>query len=119
MYIVFSKHVCPNHNYHSLQPATSMTGQSSSVVRLCVAVRRKLQLYYGKDGQFKQHLFDFSTPDVPRQLAWGKQYLWVGFKAEYTVYDVSEVLILAVLRTELESINFELECVTAVCLIEP
>ncbi|KAM3961523.1 vacuolar protein sorting 39 [Aphomia sociella] len=68
---------------------TSMTGESNSVVRLCVAVRRKLQLYYGKNGQFKQHLFDFSIPDVPKVLAWGQQYLCVGFKAEYTFYDLS------------------------------
>ncbi|XP_026752559.2 vam6/Vps39-like protein isoform X1 [Galleria mellonella] len=68
---------------------TSMTGESNSVVRLCVAVRRKLQLYYGKNGQFKQHLFDFSIPDVPKVLAWGQEYLCVGFKAEYTFYDLS------------------------------
>ncbi|KAI8432249.1 hypothetical protein MSG28_004690 [Choristoneura fumiferana] len=48
----------------------SMTGESNSVVRLCVAVRRKLQLYYGKNGEFKQHLFDFNIPDVPKVMAW-------------------------------------------------
>lgn len=65
-----------------------MTGESNSVVRLCVAVRRKLQLYYGKNGEFKPHLFDFTIPDVPKVMAWGQQYLCVGFKAEYTLYDV-------------------------------
>ncbi|CAH0400093.1 unnamed protein product [Chilo suppressalis] len=68
---------------------TSMTGESNSVVRLCVAVRRKLQLYYGKNGEFKQHLFDFTIPDVPKVMAWGQQYICVGFKAEYTLYDLS------------------------------
>ncbi|XP_063538558.1 vam6/Vps39-like protein [Cydia strobilella] len=68
---------------------TSMTGESNSVVRLCVAVRRKLQLFYGKNGEFKQHLFDFNIPDVPKVLAWGQQYLCVGFKSEYTLYDLS------------------------------
>ncbi|CAK1543127.1 unnamed protein product [Leptosia nina] len=69
--------------------ATSMTGESNSVVHLCVAVRRKLQLYYGKNGEFKKHLFDFTIPDVPKVMAWGQQYLCVGFKGEYTLYDLS------------------------------
>lgn len=66
-----------------------MTGESSSLHRLCVAVRRKLQLFYGKNGEFKQHLFDFTIPDVPKIMAWGQQFLCVGFKAEYVLYDVS------------------------------
>ncbi|XP_053608252.1 vam6/Vps39-like protein [Plodia interpunctella] len=68
---------------------TSITGESNSVVRLCVAVRRKLQLYTGKNGKFKQHLFDFTMPDVPKVLAWGQEYICVGFKSEYTLYDLS------------------------------
>ncbi|XP_049875030.1 vam6/Vps39-like protein [Pectinophora gossypiella] len=68
---------------------TSMTGESNSIVRLCVAVRRKLQLYYGKNGEFKQHLFEFTIPDVPKVMAWGQEYLCVGFKTEYTLYDLS------------------------------
>lgn len=69
-----------------------MTGESNSVVRLCVAVRRKLQLYYGKNGEFKQHLFDFSIPDVPKVMSWGQQYVCVGFKNEYVLYDVGDKL---------------------------
>ncbi|XP_068628376.1 vam6/Vps39-like protein [Battus philenor] len=69
--------------------ATSMTGESNSVVHLCVAVRRKLQVYYGKNGEFKQHIFDYTVPDVPKVLAWGQEYLCVGFKAEYTLFDLS------------------------------
>ncbi|XP_026730982.1 vam6/Vps39-like protein [Trichoplusia ni] len=71
------------------KPTTSMTGESNSVVRLCVAVRRKLQLYYGKNGEFKQHLFDFNIPDVPKVMSWGQQYLCLGFKSEYVLYDLS------------------------------
>nr|XP_021201535.2 vam6/Vps39-like protein [Helicoverpa armigera] len=71
------------------KPTTSMTGEPNSVDRLCVAVRRKLQLYCGKNGEFKKHLFDFTIPDVPRVMAWGQQYVCVGFKAEYVLYDLS------------------------------
>ncbi|KOB68907.1 Vam6/Vps39-like protein [Operophtera brumata] len=47
------------------------------------------KLYYGKNGEFKQHLFDFTIPDVPKVMAWGQQFLCVGFKAEYVLYDLS------------------------------
>ncbi|CAF4855845.1 unnamed protein product [Pieris macdunnoughi] len=69
--------------------ATSMTGESNTIVHLCVAVRRKLQLYYGKNGEFKKHIFDFTIPDVPKVMALGQQYLCVGFKGEYTFFDLS------------------------------
>ncbi|XP_041981477.1 vam6/Vps39-like protein [Aricia agestis] len=69
--------------------ATSLSGAQNSVVQLCVAVRRKLLLYYGKNGEFKKHLFDFTVADVPKVLAYGKQYLCVGFKGEYTMFDLT------------------------------
>lgn len=62
------------------------------MVRLCVAVRRKLHVYYGKNGEFKKHMYDFTVADVPKAMAWGQQYLCVGFKAEYTLFDVSFLL---------------------------
>lgn len=71
------------------KPTTSITGESKSVVRLCVAIRRKLQLYQGINGEFKQHLYDYTMPDVPKVMAWGQQYLCVGFKSDYVLYDLS------------------------------
>ncbi|CAG9100793.1 hypothetical protein JYU34_013536 [Plutella xylostella] len=73
------------------KPATSITGESKSVVRLCVAVRRKLFIYFydAKNGEFKKHIFDFTVPDVPKAMTWGQEYLCVGFKAEYTLFDLS------------------------------
>ncbi|XP_028037182.1 vam6/Vps39-like protein [Bombyx mandarina] len=68
---------------------SSSNGAASSDVRLCVAVRRKLQVYCGSKGEFK-HMLDLNIPDVPKVMAWGLQYLCVGFKAEYTLYDVSD-----------------------------
>ncbi|CAB3255745.1 unnamed protein product [Arctia plantaginis] len=68
---------------------TLMSGESKSLVRLCVAVRRKLQLYQGINGELKQHLYEFTIPDVPKVMAWGQQYLFVGFKSEYVLYDLS------------------------------
>ncbi|KAI5642851.1 vacuolar sorting protein 39 domain 2 domain-containing protein [Phthorimaea operculella] len=68
---------------------TSLTGESNSIVHLCVSVRRKLQVYYGKNGVFKEHLYEFTIPDVPKVMSWGQEYLCVGFKSEYTFYDLS------------------------------
>ncbi|XP_069359986.1 vam6/Vps39-like protein [Maniola hyperantus] len=72
-----------------IKSATSMTGESNSLVQLCVAVRRKLQIYYGKNKEFKKHPFEFTIPDVPKVMDWGLQYLCVGFKGEYTMFDIS------------------------------
>lgn len=51
----------------------SLTGEKNTVVRLCVAVKRKLQLYYWKEK--KRQFEDFSkeeltVPDIPREIAW-------------------------------------------------
>ncbi|KAG6441077.1 hypothetical protein O3G_MSEX001642 [Manduca sexta] len=68
---------------------TSASGETTSDVRLCVAVRRKLQIFNGKNGEFK-HMLDFSVPDVPKVMAWGQQYLCVAFKSEYMLYNASD-----------------------------
>lgn len=66
----------------------SESGETSSELRLCVAVRRKLQIYCGNNENFV-YLHDFTIPDVPRVISWGLQYLCVGFKAEYVLFDIS------------------------------
>ncbi|XP_015109474.1 vam6/Vps39-like protein [Diachasma alloeum] len=68
-----------------IQEAKSLTGEKNTVVRLCVAVKRKLQLYYwkGRENQFKdlgvESRNELSLPDVPRELAWCGETLIVGF----------------------------------------
>ncbi|XP_011301039.1 vam6/Vps39-like protein [Fopius arisanus] len=68
-----------------VQEAESLTGEKNTVVRLCVAVKRKLQLYYwkGRENQFKdlgvESRNELSLPDVPRELAWCGETLIVGF----------------------------------------
>lgn len=51
-------------------------------------MRRKLQVYCGKNEDFV-YLLDFTVSDVPKVMSWGHEYLCVGFKAEYMLYDVS------------------------------
>lgn len=54
-----------------IQSTESLTGEKNTVVRLCVAVKRKLQLYYWKGKKFEEFYdFELTVPDIPRQLSW-------------------------------------------------
>lgn len=54
-----------------IQSTQSLTGEKNTVVRLCVAVKRKLQLYYWKGKKFEEFKdFELTVPDIPRQLSW-------------------------------------------------
>ncbi|XP_040189096.1 vam6/Vps39-like protein [Rana temporaria] len=52
-------------------------------LKMCVAVRRKLQLYFWKDRSFHELQGDFSVPDVPKSMAWCENSICVGFKRDY------------------------------------
>uniref|UniRef100_A0A671PEN1 Vam6/Vps39-like protein n=1 Tax=Sinocyclocheilus anshuiensis TaxID=1608454 RepID=A0A671PEN1_9TELE len=60
--------------------------QSSSgeaKLRMCVAVKRKIQLYYWKDREFHELQGDFAAPDIPKSMAWCENSICVGFKRDY------------------------------------
>ncbi|XP_059376856.1 vam6/Vps39-like protein isoform X2 [Carassius carassius] len=60
--------------------------QSSSgeaKLRMCVAVKRKIQLYYWKDRDFHELQGDFTAPDIPKSMAWCENSICVGFKRDY------------------------------------
>uniref|UniRef100_A0A8C1FDB7 VPS39 subunit of HOPS complex n=1 Tax=Cyprinus carpio carpio TaxID=630221 RepID=A0A8C1FDB7_CYPCA len=60
--------------------------QSSSgeaKLRMCVAVKRKIQLYYWKDRDFHELQGDVAAPDVPKSMAWCENSICVGFKRDY------------------------------------
>jgi hypothetical protein len=50
---------------------------------MCVAVKRKLQLFYWKNNGFLDLHEDLSVVDVPRALAWCQETICVGFKGDY------------------------------------
>ncbi|XP_063803565.1 vam6/Vps39-like protein [Pseudophryne corroboree] len=52
-------------------------------LKMCVAVRKKLQLYFWKDRSFHELQGDFSVPDVPKSMAWCENSICVGFKRDY------------------------------------
>nr|XP_061798818.1 vam6/Vps39-like protein [Nerophis lumbriciformis] len=52
-------------------------------LRMCVAVKKKLQMYYWKDREFHELQGDFGTPDIPKSMAWCESSICVGFKRDY------------------------------------
>nr|CAG4640626.1 EOG090X0131 [Eulimnadia texana] len=67
-----------------VQRQVSLTGEMAVVVRLCVVVKRKLQLYYWKNRDFQDFIGpDLSVPDIPRSLVWNRDTFCIGFKGEY------------------------------------
>ena len=57
-------------------------------VRLCVVVKKKLQLFYWKNREFRELGPDLAVPDVPRTLGWCRETLCLGFKGEYCLLKV-------------------------------
>ncbi|XP_063106267.1 vam6/Vps39-like protein isoform X2 [Cavia porcellus] len=59
------------------------TETGEEVLRMCVAVKKKLQLYFWKDREFHELQGDFSVSDVPKSMAWCENSICVGFKRDY------------------------------------
>lgn len=57
-------------------------------LKLCVSVKRKLQLFNWRHGEF-QESEDLLLPDVARSVVWSKESLCVGFKREYSLIKTS------------------------------
>lgn len=74
-----------------VQRSRTLTGETALMVRICVAVKRKLQLWYWKtkSEQFMQLYKDIDLSDVPKALRWTEHTICVGFKSEYLLYNVS------------------------------
>uniref|UniRef100_A0A7N8X465 VPS39 subunit of HOPS complex n=1 Tax=Mastacembelus armatus TaxID=205130 RepID=A0A7N8X465_9TELE len=59
------------------------TSSGEERLRMCVAVRKKLQLYYWKDREFHELQGDLGVPDIPKSMAWCENSICVGFKRDY------------------------------------
>lgn len=74
----------------NVQRSRSLTGETVLMVRICVAVKRKLQLWYWKQVQFMKLAVDIELSDVPKALLWTENTICVGYKNEYLLYDVGQ-----------------------------
>ncbi|CAO1435563.1 unnamed protein product [Diamesa tonsa] len=68
---------------------SSLTEQITLTVRVCVAVKRKLQLYYWKRDELLEFAPDIELNDIPKMLAWTGNFICVGYKTEYCLFDIS------------------------------
>uniref|UniRef100_A0A8B9KXG6 CNH domain-containing protein n=1 Tax=Astyanax mexicanus TaxID=7994 RepID=A0A8B9KXG6_ASTMX len=59
------------------------TSSGEAKLRMCVAVKKKLQLYYWKDREFHELQGDLAVPDIPKSMAWCENSICVGFKRDY------------------------------------
>lgn len=73
----------------------SMTGETAILVRMCVAIKRKLQLWYWKQDKLLEFAPDIDLTDVPKSLLWTDNTICIGFRSEYVLYDVNITYFLA------------------------
>nr|XP_023015227.1 vam6/Vps39-like protein isoform X1 [Leptinotarsa decemlineata] len=67
---------------------TSMTGEVTSLVRMAVVVKRKVQLYYLKNNEFLPLMDDISLNDIPRSMVWCQESICVGYRGEYALLEL-------------------------------
>lgn len=67
----------------------SLTGDLVVLVRMCVAIKRKLQLWYWKYDRLEELQPAIDLNDVPKVLAFSHNTICVGYKTEYVLYDIS------------------------------
>lgn len=71
-----------------LQKETSGNGEVQYNLRMCVAVRKRIQIFQWKNRGFHQLQPDLMIPDVPKSTAWCGNSLCIGFKREYYLIKV-------------------------------
>ena len=73
---------------------TNIHGTKQCTLKLCVAVRKRLYLYYWKNSA--QIFYEIKPdtelllPDIPKVMSWCKNSVCVGFKRDYFMYEVSK-----------------------------
>ncbi|XP_070501582.1 vam6/Vps39-like protein [Chironomus tepperi] len=73
-----------------VQKTQTLTDQVSLVVRVCVAVKRKLQFYYWKRNELLEFAPDIELSDIPKVVSWSGNYICIGYKTEYILFDISD-----------------------------
>lgn len=68
----------------------SSTGEAAIIIRLCVAVKRKLQLYFFKKDFLEEFAKDIDLSDVPKTMCWMNDTICLGFDSEYILYKLDK-----------------------------
>lgn len=69
----------------------TLDGQTQYNLWLCVAVRKKIHIYYWKQTEFRSFCEELSLPDTPKCISHSKSSdaVCVGFKREYYLIKVT------------------------------
>ncbi|KAJ8023131.1 Vam6/Vps39-like protein [Holothuria leucospilota] len=65
-----------------IRKISSASGLETHRLKLCVAVKRKIQLFDWRSRSFTE-ITEIGLADVPRSLAWCSHSIFVGFKRDY------------------------------------
>lgn len=71
-----------------VQTQKSLSGEENHVLRMCVSVRKKLQVSFWKNRNF-QDLTEMNLYDIPRYMCWCKESICVGFKRDYFIVKIN------------------------------
>uniref|UniRef100_A0A1I8Q852 CNH domain-containing protein n=1 Tax=Stomoxys calcitrans TaxID=35570 RepID=A0A1I8Q852_STOCA len=66
----------------------STTGKTTNVVRVCCAIKRRLQFFYWKPDLLESPSFGIDLKDVPKALCWVDDLICVGYKDEYVIFNI-------------------------------
>ncbi|XP_042910118.1 vam6/Vps39-like protein isoform X1 [Parasteatoda tepidariorum] len=75
----------------SVNKHKNLDGEVYPSLTLCVAVKKKLQLFYWKPKilKFLEFSDDLLLRDIPRTIVWCGESLCVGYKSEYSLMKIS------------------------------
>lgn len=73
----------------NVKKPTSMTGEVVSLVRMAVAVKRKIQLYYLKNNEFLPLMDDIILTDIPKSMVWCQEVICLGYRGEYALFELN------------------------------
>ncbi|CAG9858629.1 unnamed protein product [Phyllotreta striolata] len=72
----------------NIKKQISLTGEVTNLVRMAVAVKRKIQLYYLKNNEFLPLMNDINLNDIPKSMVWCQEAICIGFKGEYALLEL-------------------------------
>lgn len=73
----------------NLQTKRTLTGEVQHVLRMCVAVKKRLILLYWKNKNFHEMSTELNLKDQPRTISWCAESLFIGYKSEYDLIRLS------------------------------
>ncbi|KAM7360062.1 vacuolar protein sorting 39 [Cochliomyia hominivorax] len=71
-----------------VQTTKTTTGKTATVIRVCCAIKRRLQFFYWKLNTLASLECSVDLKDVPKSLCWVHDLVCVGYKDEYIIYNI-------------------------------